>query len=179
MNTKFENMILYICKKSADDARFGRTKLNKLMYFSDFGFYLKRGSSISGEEYMANTNGPVPRHMKPVLDGMLADGRLGEIAIPTGLRPQQKPIAKADPKESDFSKEELGYIDDVLSKYERMNGTELSALSHAEPGFKAAKFKETIPYGTAYFPPYASATQAVKEKTQRLASQYKWLGAND
>src|ERR1035438_9553158 len=35
-DVKLGELIIYISKKSAGDSRFGATKLNKLLYFSDF-----------------------------------------------------------------------------------------------------------------------------------------------
>lgn len=175
MNKKFENLILYICEKSAGDHYFGRTKLNKLLYFADFGHFRERGQSISGEQYMAIQNGPVPRHMVGTLDKMKRDGILREDEIDIGLaHPMQRPVATQTTDMSAFSSGEIAYVDEMLAKYARMTGTELANLSHSEPGYRAASYKETIEYGTSYLPPYVTITPALVERTNELAQRYGW-----
>lgn len=175
MRKKFENLIRYICKKSEADRAFGRTKLNKLLYFADFGHFRDHGHSISGEEYMAIQNGPVPRAMKPVLDDMIRSGDIREESIDIGARhPQMRPHTVRAPDMSLFSASEKAYVDTVLSKYARMSGTELAELSHAEVGYKSAYAKgkgEKIAYGTAYLPPFSNVTQDIVERTEQLIAQ--------
>lgn len=175
MRKKFENLILYVCKESEADKAFGRTKLNKLLYFADFGHFRDHGQSISGEEYMAIQNGPVPRAMKPVLVDMISSGDIREESIDIGARhPQMRPHAVRDPDMSLFSASEKVYVDAVLSKYARMSGTELAEISHAEVGYKAAFARgksEKIAYATAYLPPFSNVTQDVVERTEQLITQ--------
>lgn len=175
MRKKFENLILYVCQESEADEAFGRTKLNKLLYFADFGHFRDHGKSISGEEYMAIQNGPVPRAMKPVLDDMISSGAIREDTINIGARhPQMRPHAVRNPDVSLFSASEKAYVDNVLSKYVRMSGTELAELSHAEVGYKAAYAKgnrERIAYGTAYLPPFSNITQDIVDRTEQLITQ--------
>lgn len=178
MNMKFDNLILYICKNSQNDSLFGRTKLNKLLYFADFGHYREHGKSISGQEYMAIQNGPVPRAMKPALDRMIHAGDVREEHIDVGARrPRCNIVAQRDPDMSAFSEEEIAYVDEVLSKYARMTGTDLANLSHAEPGYRAAfdaGYGQAIQYGTAYLPPYVMVSQAIVARTKKLGSQHGW-----
>jgi len=175
MGKKFENLILYICQKSAGDHYFGRTKLNKLLYFADFGHFREHGHPISGEKYMALQNGPVPRHMIGTLDQMKRAGTLREDEVNVGAnRPMLRPAAIQNPDISQFSSSEISYVDEVLAKYARMTGTELANLSHAEPGYRAARDKETIEYGTSYLPPYVTITPALVRRTNELAKRYGW-----
>lgn len=175
MSKKFENLIRYICRESEADRAFGRTKLNKLLYFADFGHFRDYGKPISGEEYMAIQNGPVPRSMKPVLDDMIRSGDIREESIDIGARhPQMRPYAVRDPDMSLFSASEKAYVDGVLSKYARMSGTELAELSHAEVGYKAAYArgsKQKIAYETAYLPPFCGITRDIVDRTSQLIAQ--------
>ena len=50
---KFCELVLYIAKRSEDDPRFCAVKLNKIMYYSDFGAYRRLGQSITGANYQA------------------------------------------------------------------------------------------------------------------------------
>ena len=73
-NRKLGEALLYISKKCQNDERFGMTKLNKTLYFSDFLYYAKTGKGITGGRYMKLVNGPVPHQMKPVIERMKQRG---------------------------------------------------------------------------------------------------------
>jgi len=61
---KFQELMLYIASRSADDQKFGATKLNKILFYADFQAYLSLGKSITGAEYQRLGNGPAPRELK-------------------------------------------------------------------------------------------------------------------
>ena len=172
--SKFKDMVYYICEKSACDDKFGRLKLNKLMYFSDFGFYRESGESISGAEYMRIKNGPVPRQMKPLLEMAFESGTLTERVIQKGAHKLQKPEVVGDVDYSSLSPAELRWIDAVIEKYSDFNGTEMSDISHLEPGWKAANDRETIPYGTAFFPLSQTITESDISRTKELIGEFSW-----
>src|SRR5437660_6974881 len=48
---RYKELVLYICQKCATDQKFGATKLNKILYFSDFLAYAELGEPITGFEY--------------------------------------------------------------------------------------------------------------------------------
>src|SRR6266498_2034018 len=63
---RLREMILYICAKCADDPAFGATKLNKILWFSDFLAYFQRGVPITGVAYQRLSRGPAPKRLVPV-----------------------------------------------------------------------------------------------------------------
>jgi hypothetical protein len=79
---KMKELILYISQKCADDAKFGATKLNKILYFSDFLAYAYHGSPITGFEYQKLPNGPAPRRLVPVREQLMESGELGIQEVP-------------------------------------------------------------------------------------------------
>ena len=113
--------------------------------------------------------------MKPVLDSLIASGAVEEEKIDIGARhPLMRPHAVRAPDVSLFSADEKAFVDELLSKFARMSGTELAELSHAEIGYKAAYArgdKETIAYATAYLPPFANVTQDIVDRTKQLIAQ--------
>jgi len=50
---KFRELVLYLSEKSQDDKKFGATKLNKILYFCDFGSYVKLGQPVTGRATFA------------------------------------------------------------------------------------------------------------------------------
>jgi hypothetical protein len=73
---KLGELIVYISEKSANDPRFGATKLNKLLYFSDFLAYGNFGRPITGAIYRHLKQGPAPRHLEEVRDRLAASGAI-------------------------------------------------------------------------------------------------------
>ena len=71
---KLRELVLYIAEQSECDSAFGMTKLNKLLFFSDFQAYLSTGNAITGEEYQKLPNGPAPRKILPVMQSMQDGG---------------------------------------------------------------------------------------------------------
>ena len=69
---KFKELVLYIARKSECDPRFGATKLNKLLFFSDFLAFKRLGSPITGQTYFKLDHGPAPRRMLPLKERMQA-----------------------------------------------------------------------------------------------------------
>src|SRR5437660_10500981 len=73
---RLRELILYIADRSKDDPKFGATKLNKILYFSDFVSFREYGEPITGAMYMRLENGPAPMHLVPVRNEMLESGEI-------------------------------------------------------------------------------------------------------
>jgi hypothetical protein len=73
---KLEELILYISQKCANDKTFGSIKLNKILCYSDFTFYVYNGHGITDMDYQKLANGPAPRRLVPVRDKMIRKGHL-------------------------------------------------------------------------------------------------------
>ena len=58
---KFRELILHVARQSQDDPRFGATKLNKLLFYIDFGSYRMLGAPVTGATYQHLPAGPAPR----------------------------------------------------------------------------------------------------------------------
>jgi hypothetical protein len=143
---KLQELILYISMKSEGDEGFGKVKLNKLLFFSDFLAYLYHGASITGQNYQALQQGPAPKAMLPVLNAML---ELGEVAVREkeyhGLK-QQRVFSLRPPDTSIFDPKEIALVDEVVTKHWGQNGADVSEKSHKFIGWALAKQGEAIPY---------------------------------
>ncbi|MGD1069005.1 MAG: type II toxin-antitoxin system antitoxin SocA domain-containing protein [Bryobacteraceae bacterium] len=148
---KFRELILYISQKCADDPTFGATKLNKILYFSDFYHYGNTGSPITGFEYQKLPNGPCPRKLLPIRAKMLKEGILGIQA--KSLRNgniQHRTVNLRRPDLSVFSAEEIAQVDQVIEGLAMANAETASELSHRMMGWIVARDNETIPYATVF-----------------------------
>ena len=63
-------LILYIASRCERAQYFGKTKLNKILFYADFLYYKKTGDSITGQEYMRLDQGPAPRRLVPVVEAL-------------------------------------------------------------------------------------------------------------
>lgn len=166
---KFREAILYISRKCETDQKFSVTKLNKILFYSDFIFFSKTGKSITGQNYEKLEHGPVPRAMKPVSDQMEASRDL--LIRPGNFHGyvQKKPIALREPDLSVFSAEEIALIDAVIEECWKLTAKQISHASHGFIGWQIAEIKETIPYGLAWIEEEPEFTSEETEAILKLS----------
>jgi hypothetical protein len=150
---KLAELILYISKMSQDDPRFGATKLNKILFFSDFSQYRKRRKSITDDTYQRLENGPAPKHLVPVRDRLIAKKSLAIQNVSYYGKKQARPVALRDADLSLFKAEEIALVDAVIKAFWHKDGTDVSLLSHDFIGWRVAKNREEIPYSVALVTP--------------------------
>jgi uncharacterized phage-associated protein len=148
-DNKLQELILYIAWKSEGDERFGKVKLNKLLFYSDFSAFLRFGTSITGEEYQALERGPAPRAMLPALKSLEETQQIVVRNREFHGHNQQKVFALREANLSVFLPQEIALVDDVIETFWKCTATEISNKSHDFIGWKLAKEGETIPYEVA------------------------------
>lgn len=147
---KFREMVLYVAKQTEQDPRCGATKLNKILFYSDFTAFRKLGHSISGAEYRKLQYGPVSKPIHHLVEEMEA---VKDCAIATrdyGGYPQKRLFALREPRLDLFSAEEIDIIRNVIDDLHELNATEVSDLSHRFIGWRLAEQGEDIAYETVY-----------------------------
>ncbi|MBA3736604.1 MAG: SocA family protein [Actinobacteria bacterium] len=145
---KFKELILYLADKSGDDLGFGMTKLNKLLYFSDFEAYRRLGRSITGATYQKLEWGPAAREFLPLHEELLSDQRARVEARPRG-RFWRKVTVSSGADTSAFSPDELQVINAIIQELRPYDATGSSDLSHHQSvGWNVVDYGETIPYET-------------------------------
>lgn len=168
--SKFEELILEVCKQSDHDDNCGATKLNKLLFYIDFMAYQELGASISGEPYIKLQRGPVPLSIVPTIKKMHENG---DISITErlifGNYLQKRTYPLRDPNQESFSVEEKRLIDNIISTFKSHNGSSISKLSHDFIGWDVAQMGEEIPYNTV-FVSSEKLTDAEREYSKRLVS---------
>jgi uncharacterized phage-associated protein len=143
---KLRELALYISDRSQADPAFGATKLNKLLFYSDFIAYLNFGKSITGQKYFRLNNGPAPKRWIIVQKKMCLDGDLAIKKQDYFGFPQNRPIALRKADISRFDENEKSVIDHVIERYASLSASEISDASHGFIGWSLAKDKEDIPY---------------------------------
>ncbi len=170
---KLKELILYVSDKCLQHNKFGATKLNKILFFSDFIAYHQRGISITGETYFKLDNGPAPKHLLPVREELRQAKDL-EISIrKTFAGDQLRPIALRPPNLSEFDGEEISIVDEVITALRDKSSEEVSEMSHLFPGWILVNTKEDIPYETVYIndPSKILVTDHNNKKAQELAEK--------
>jgi len=146
---KFKELVLYVANRSLDDQFFGKTKLNKLLYFSDFQSFRQYGISITGAVYQHLPQGPCPQKMLPVLKALEADDEIAIIPEDVAGMNQERIVALRKPRIEFFTKEEVVVVEEVLTLLRKLTNTQASERSHVTMSWKLTRNQQEIPYGAA------------------------------
>jgi Protein of unknown function (DUF4065) len=171
---KLAELILYIAKQSEADRRFGKVKLIKLLAYADFEAYLRIGRSITGSRYQRLPHGPAPREAPATLDQLINRGELEETHRVLGSFRQTRYVARRRPNVAAFNPQELEIVNEVLFRFARAGGKQISEASHRDfAGWAMVADHEDIPYHTALLstePPSDEALARGREILDRLAA---------
>jgi len=167
---RLRELILYISDRSAFDPNFGRTKLNKILYFADFVSFRERGKPITGAKYMRWEHGPMPRHLKPITDKMVHDGELDEQSRDSYIHTQQRFIPKRKARTEIFNEEELLLVDAIIKELEDDTATDVSIKTHGRV-WKITSNGDPIPYEAAFVSD-AGLTEGAFEWASKLIQKY-------
>ena len=148
---KLKELILYVAARSADDANFGATKLNKLLFYCDFRAVQEFGEPITGVEYVHREAGPAPRRLLPVRRSMEEENEilLWEKPLPGQYNPQERVVPRRKANLDLFSSKEIALIESVIQECWDKTGTQLSNETHDGVGWLLTNEGETMPYETA------------------------------
>lgn len=147
---KLVEMVVYFTEK----VRVTPTKMNKLLFYSDFLYYKLTGVSISGTRYFAHTHGPVPKKFRTLFD-YLSDQQIVDlisVQYPNGLVGEEFiEIPSKIFKSTLFDKAEIDVLDKIVSKFEKYNAKEIRELSHEEKAWiDNEKSKGLIDYNYSF-----------------------------
>ncbi len=148
---KFSNMIIYF----AVTIQPFKTKLNKLLFYSDFLSYKKTGFSISGCNYRAIELGPVPNGYDTLfeyfkrneffnIDYIEFDNRenIGEQFVPNPQKAFDQDL---------FTKTEIECLNSIATYFKDASSEDIIDASHKEKAWEQReKKKELIEYDYAF-----------------------------
>ena len=135
-----------------------KTKLNKLLFYSDFLNYRRTGYSISGIAYRAVPFGPVPSEYEK-LYVKLKDDALASIDFVLFDNGNYGETITSSKKLEDgfFTSSELKSLTDVVQKFAGLNASKIVDISHKEKAWK-----ENEPgHGLISYQKYAFDLQAI------------------
>ena len=139
-------MVLFFAHKNKELLK---TKLMKLLHYSDMLFYKQSGVSISGLRYAHLPYGPVPENYDMLFGRMSLDHIVHmDISYDNGYEKHQL-IPECDLPEGVLDDEEIAMLEQVYKKFEDFGSVEISNYSHKEKGYCATRQGEFISYAYA------------------------------
>lgn len=126
-----------------------RTKLNKLLFYSDFLHIKHFGSSITGLPYVRLQHGPVPEAYELIFSALNLSGDIGIHEVVFGEKVSYLHMAKRAPKVEVFSRSEIQVLVRVQDEFERTSAAALSERSHQEEAWQQTKHLASVSLGHA------------------------------
>lgn len=126
--SRLKNIILFFIDKCGGVFN---TKMNKLLFYSDFLSYKLRGIGMSGLAYKAIQYGPVPQQWD-IVYGSIDDIHSEIIAFPTVGYSGVKLCSDLQPDMSEFTKEDIEILETVYTKFRNNSANDISEISHKE-----------------------------------------------
>lgn len=143
--TRLKNIMIYLIQNCGD---IFCTKMNKLLFYTDFLSYRERGIAMSGLSYRAISYGPVPENWDR------AYSQFDEIKQETrviGNFEGNILTSSMTVDKSFFTQEELDILDSVCSRFHDMSSRDISEISHKEKAWIDCHDKHNrIPFSDAF-----------------------------
>jgi hypothetical protein len=151
---RMKELILYIswfCQKAGCIGNLSATKLNKILFYSDFSAFLKLGKPITGQEYFALEWGPAPKRLVPLQKELQSQNEIQTLTAKISDQHSQTLfVPLREPDLTNFTSEEISIVDQTLQRFIFREAGYASRQSHNFVGWQVANREETIPYSTAY-----------------------------
>ena len=149
---KLDALILYIAERNFANEHFGRAKLHKLLWMSDFHYFELGGEPITGAHYIHRKHGPFCAELDDAVT-RLKDTRELTLRSRDRFAYSQRrliPLLRADL--SAFSAIEIAAVEDVLWETWSWSARQISEHSQLHPGWAWTKDGEEIGYEFALVP---------------------------
>lgn len=147
---KFTEMVVYFSEKIAPF----KTKMNKLLFYSDFLMFKQSCFSISGMRYKAIDMGPVPNNFQSIFEYIANKDELDIFftELPKGYMGEQFKARKDRTFKADlFSESELEVLEKVATAFKTTSTNDIIKFSHLEEAWKKnEKGRSVISYEYAF-----------------------------
>ena len=142
---KILNMILYFCEGVVL-----KTKLLKEMFYADFIYYKKTGSSITGLEYAKITYGPVPDNFDEIISLYVEKDLLDYEIVYENDYENHKISSKSHIDKTIFTADELETLENIKKYFKNFTSKEIADFFYKEKAFTETKFSKKIEYDYAF-----------------------------
>jgi hypothetical protein len=173
---RFESLILYIAHRRRDDVRFGRTKMAKVLFYSDFSIYEDQGEPLTGATYIRMPFGPFPKALDEAEEALERKG-LALLAYDVEGEYEEKriiPIKGPPDMGGMFEEWQLLVVNDWIDRIASASAKQISDFSHHHPGWLLAERNGAkIPYETAILP-QARPSAYEARRAKEVAREQGW-----
>lgn len=162
---KFEQTLLYILAKIGGKPNIGQTVLYKLLYFIDFDYYEKFEEQLIGARYIKNHYGPTPVMFAKFISRLEKQGKVERIKSKFYKHEQTKYLVNPEqPLDlSALSAQELAHIDWEIDRLGDLTANQITALSHLDTPWVAAKEREPLEYEHVFYRPEETSVREYDE----------------
>ena len=142
-NEKFKQMYFYILRHFKDGLP--KTKLAKLLYLADFGYFYDYLEPISGVRYVRRAYGPVPDIFFELTDDLYDKGKINIKPLDYALMITSTTTEQED---SLLSDKEKSLMDKICAYWSDKRTSEIVNFTHEQKPWKMCRDGEYIPYST-------------------------------
>jgi len=143
---KYQGILLQaVLNGSGKDGKIPKTKLAKLIYLTDFGWYFQHLESITGAQYRKLAQGPVPNYYFSAIDDLFERGLIN-IEIKDTAQLISLTDAGKQVQFKNLGKDELDFVRKVSKKWQGKRTSEIVAFTHQQLPYKICTEGEVIPY---------------------------------
>jgi hypothetical protein len=148
---KFKALLLYVCAKTEKERGFGATKLNKILYFSDFRSFQRTGKPITGETYVKRQFGPAPKRLLIAQKELVKERKLLTRDVPSYSDKRREFIVLELPDVTKhFTAEEISLVDEMIDTItHHFSAAEISDVTHDDI-WSILELGDEIPYEAVY-----------------------------
>ena len=141
---KYKQMILAFLRL---EKNIPKTKLAKLLYFADFGWYYYHLQSMSGMQYRKIQYGPVAESYFSMVDELYQNGQIEIEQTKEGAMLVSQTRSGAKKNLSEIKKEESELIKDIADKWKGKKTAEIVDFTHKQFPYLYAQDNEPVSYG--------------------------------
>jgi len=140
---KYKQMILAFLRLNKSVPK---TKLAKLLYFADFGWYYSHLESMSGMQYRKIQYGPVADTYFRLIDEMFDNGEISIEQTENGAMLVAQTRSGAKEKLAGLSQEESKLIEKINKKWKTKRTSDVVAFTHKQMPYMFAEDNDIVSY---------------------------------
>ena len=147
--SRYAAVVVWFCKRLR---AIPQTKLNKLLFYSDFLNYKVATVSLTGSEYRKLQYGPVPAYYSELAGSLERDEYISVKEVDYGEGKaglEYGPGPKAGQIRFDFSPAEQAVLEVVAKRFASASATTISRQSHQESAWRKTEEKKFVSYREA------------------------------
>jgi uncharacterized phage-associated protein len=169
----FEELVLYIAWLMRDNTSFGRLKMAKALFYTDFSAYAEQGAALTWATYEHWQHGPFPPVLYDVERSLVQRGLAVRGPIPrTGE--EARLMATESPRLRRLEGWQRHLAQMNAERVAEAPSWRVSDQSHEHPGWLVTRLREVIPYQAVYVPATGPTEHDVAE-AEAVAREHGWL----